>query len=123
MGALWQLIEEYRDAQTYRPSVSQVATRAGLGRSTLNRWQRLSQLPERDHLQAVARVIGLSYEAVLDAALRDIGYLSESEASSDAAPMKPPPDVELIEGGEKDALVGKKPQRTRKEAKGHTSGR
>lgn len=87
MGALWELIEAYRRAQTFEPSVSQVAERAGLGRSTVNRWQSVNRLPERAHLEAIARVIGQPYHVLLDAALRDAGYLDEGEASSNAAPI------------------------------------
>lgn len=81
MGALWQLVDAYRDEQDYRPSVAQVADRAGMNRSTLNRWKRIGErLPEARHLRAIASVIGQPYRVVLDAALVDAGYLSEREA-------------------------------------------
>ena len=85
MGALWELIEEYRRNQPYEPSVAQVGAKAGMNRGTLNRWQDVKRLPEREHLEAMARVLGRPYHVLLDAALRDAGYLGESEASSDAA--------------------------------------
>ena len=85
MGALWELIEAYRRDQPYVPSVNQVAERAGMGRGTLNRWKTVNRLPDREHLEAIARVIKQPYHVLLDAALRDAGYLGESEAGSDAA--------------------------------------
>lgn len=81
MGALWRLVEAYRDEQEYRPSVAQVADKAGMNRSTLNRWQQLGdRLPEQRHLRAIASVIGQPYRVVLDAALVDAGYLTAGEA-------------------------------------------
>lgn len=129
MGALWRLIEEYQDAQTYRPSVNQVAVRAGLGRSTLNRWQEINQLPKREHLEAVARVIGRPYSVVLDAALRDIGYLSEREVTSNGAPMTTKPNL-LVSEGEGGTVIDSTPrtprttrtQRVQKSTKRNPSG-
>lgn len=81
MGALWMLVEAYRDEQLYRPSGGQVADRAGIGRSTFNRWQNLAgRLPEERYLRALATAIEQPYRVVLDAALVDIGYLSPDEA-------------------------------------------
>lgn len=78
MGRLWDLVEEYRDGQPYPPSVRAMATKAGMHNSTLSNWQdNLRELPERKHMEAVARLIGRPYEVVLDAALLDAGYVGK----------------------------------------------
>ena len=80
--ALWELVEAYRDEQTYPVSVKRIAERAGMDRGTLGRWRttRGQRLPEEQHLRAIAGVIGQPYRVLLDAALVDAGYLSEREA-------------------------------------------
>lgn len=87
MGQLWALIVAHQDSEPYRPSIRQIAFRAGIGQSTLNKWQELKHLPDPDHLRAVARAIGQPYQVLLDAALADAGYGGETR-DADAAPTK-----------------------------------
>lgn len=78
MGRLWDLIDEHREASPYPPSYRQIALSAGINPSTFMKWQTIKSLPDREHLQAVARTIGVSYTKVLIAALKDVAYISSS---------------------------------------------
>lgn len=77
---LWAIIEGHRDSQPYPPSVNQVSKRMGVTRQSLSNWQNIDTLPARESLEAIARVTGNSYLAVLRAALRDVGYLKDHES-------------------------------------------
>lgn len=86
MGQLWNIVQAHRDR--YGPSVSEVARRMDTGPQTLFNWRdrELRSLPSFEVLQALARVTGLSYDVVLDAALDDIGYKRMKKGESDEEP-------------------------------------
>ncbi|HLR95117.1 MAG TPA: helix-turn-helix transcriptional regulator [Jiangellaceae bacterium] len=76
-GQLWRIIERYIDGFTYPPSERAVAKKMGIKATTMNNWKHatMTRLPDVDHLEAIARVTGVPYEEVMDAALADTGYL------------------------------------------------
>lgn len=76
MGRLFELIEAHRQAQPYPPSYSRIAEQVGVSRQTLLNWRTPTSWIRRDHLEALADVIGVSYVRVLDAMLEDTGYIS-----------------------------------------------
>lgn len=73
-GELWAVIQEWIDAQPYPPSQRKLATRIGVGHSTVTDWKYRRTLPAPEDLRALAIEIRVPYERVLDAALRDHGY-------------------------------------------------
>lgn len=73
-GALWAVIQEWIDAQPYPPSQRKLASRIGVGHSTITDWKYCRTFPSPEDLLALAAEIRVPYERVLDAALRDGGY-------------------------------------------------
>lgn len=73
-GHLWAVIQEWMDAQPYPPSQRKLATRIGVGHSTITDWKYARTLPAVEDLKALAAEIGVPYERVLNAALIDHGY-------------------------------------------------
>lgn len=84
MGRLFELIEAHRTAQAYPPSYSRIAEQVGVARQTLLNWRTPTTLIQRDHLEALAGVIGVPYIRVLDALLEDIGYIPKSTPEGDS---------------------------------------
>lgn len=83
MGArLWRMVEEFRDSQPFPPSVRAIARQAGISESTFANWQHISKLPEREHLEAFARISKWTYNQLLDAALVDAGYTEARDGTS-----------------------------------------
>lgn len=78
MSKLWDLIQTHIDDTGVREA--ELARRMGSSPQTLNSWKNrgLKALPERRLLQAVGEQTRTPYETVLDAALFDIGYSSET---------------------------------------------
>ncbi|GEM_PF-4363040 len=89
-GALWALVQDHLD----RTALSEraFARLAGLNHQTLNAWKHreLRQLPGRSTLEGLAGALGLPYPEVLDAALRDAGFVDES-----ATPVRVDPTAGL----------------------------
>lgn len=77
MGRLFDLLQTHVDAQPYDVSWADVARKIGVSRQTVLNWREPKKLIAPDHLEAVARVTGVPYLRVLDALLKDIGYLSD----------------------------------------------
>ena len=73
------MVEEFRDSQPFPPSVRAIARQAGISESTFANWQHISGLPEREHLEAFARISKCSYQELLWAALMDAGYAGVSD--------------------------------------------
>lgn len=82
-GALWQLIQEWMDAIAYPPSQRRLANRLEVSASALTDWKYGRGFPAPDTLRRLAAEIGVPYERVLDAVLRDRGY-REPEPHADA---------------------------------------
>jgi transcriptional regulator with XRE-family HTH domain len=74
VGRLWDLIEQHRDAQHYPPSYRQLAIKLGVSQSTFETWKAPKALPTRESLEAISKLVGISYQTVLDAALEDTRY-------------------------------------------------
>ncbi len=73
MTELMRLIQTHLDR--YGVTRAEFARRAGTTPQTVQNWKdRPTTLPRREHLEGVARVIGVPYKVVLDAALKDAGY-------------------------------------------------
>lgn len=73
MNELMRLIQWHLDQ--YGPSRAEFARRVGAAPQTVQNWKaRIKTLPNREHLEGVAKVTGLPYLVVLDAALLDAGY-------------------------------------------------
>jgi lambda repressor-like predicted transcriptional regulator len=72
-GELMGLIQAHLDK--YGVKRAEFARRAGTTPQTVQNWiDRPTTLPRREHLEGVARVIGVPYAVVLAAALKDAGY-------------------------------------------------
>lgn len=73
MTELMRLIQGHLDK--YGVTRAEFARRAGTTPQTIQNWMdRPTTLPRREHLEGVARVIGVPYGVVLAAALKDSGY-------------------------------------------------
>lgn len=73
------LIDEYKTA--HGVSDAELARRIGVTRQNLGLWRDtgLRALPTRLNLRSVATAIRRPYRQVLDAALRDVGYLTDTD--------------------------------------------
>jgi transcriptional regulator with XRE-family HTH domain len=76
------LIEEYR--QAHGVSYAELARRIQITRQNLTLWREtgLRALPTQANLRSVAATIGRPHRQVLDAALRDTGYLTDTDIPS-----------------------------------------
>lgn len=79
-GQLWCLVQDWMDSIPYPPSQSKLAARLEVSKSTMSDWKYGRGFPRPDHLRSLAREIGVPYERVLDAALRDRGYREDPPA-------------------------------------------
>lgn len=79
-GQLWRVIQEWMDSISYPPSQGKLADKIGISRSSMSDWKYGRVFPGPDALKALAAEIGVPYERVLDAALRDNGYRVEQPA-------------------------------------------
>ena len=79
MGRLYDIIQAHLDAQPYKTSVRQVAQALEVSPTTVANWRTLRELPKKEHLEAIARVTGTSYDAVFYAAGVDTGYIIEHD--------------------------------------------
>lgn len=91
MNPLWDIVQAHLDKYGVREA--ELSRRIGASSPTLNQWKNrgVKGLPQKRLLLALARETGTSYEAVLDAALRSIGYLPEEageEHAERSAPTK-----------------------------------
>ena len=76
------LIDEYKNA--HGVSDAELARRVGVSRQNLGLWREtgLRALPAQADLRSVATTIGRPYRQLLDAALRDTGYLTDTDTPS-----------------------------------------
>jgi transcriptional regulator with XRE-family HTH domain len=86
VGLLWDIVQHHIDSAPYPPSIRQIARKIGVSPTTVSDWRRLRALPSKENLRALAELTGTPYEQILDAALRDTGYLQ------DAAPRPMTPE-------------------------------
>lgn len=73
-GHLWKLIQDWMDATPYPPSQRKLAKRLGVSPNKVTEWKYGEGFSSPAELRALAAEIGVPYERVLDAALRDRGY-------------------------------------------------
>lgn len=66
-------------------SDTELGRRVGVSRQSVHQWrtQRLRSLPSAENICSLAAVIGISYEVLLEAALRDTGYLGTASVLLD----------------------------------------
>jgi transcriptional regulator with XRE-family HTH domain len=91
MGQLWDIVQAHIDSSPYRPSERRVAARIGISPTALSNWRSPKRLPDVENLRALARLTGVPYSEVLEAALTDTGY-KEVGHRGDAAPNTPAGD-------------------------------
>lgn len=79
---LVELIDAHKRA--YGVSEAELARRIGITRQNLHLWRArgLRGLPARTTLDGMAAELRLSYVRVLEAALRDVGYLDTTDGLS-----------------------------------------
>lgn len=76
---LVELIDTHKHA--YGVSDAELARRIGVSRQNLNLWRThgVRGLPARTTLDGIAFVVGQPYRNVLEAVLRDTGYLDDAD--------------------------------------------
>jgi transcriptional regulator with XRE-family HTH domain len=79
MGRLWDLIQEFVDAQPFEVRDADIARRLGVAKTTVKNWRQPKSLVDKEHLVAIAELTRVPYHRVLDALLEDIGYLYEED--------------------------------------------
>lgn len=85
-GLVWELIQQWMDSIPYPPSQNKLAQRIDISASALSDWKYRRGFPEPAALKRLAAEIGVPYERVLDAVLKDRGYREQ--------PKDLPPDDE-----------------------------
>lgn len=73
-GHLWALVQDWLDALVYPPSQRKLAAQLDISASALSQWKYAEGFPTPGNLRRLAAEIGVPYERVLDAVLRDQGY-------------------------------------------------
>ncbi len=73
-GLLWALIQEWMDSIPYPPSQRKLAARIEVSPSAVSDWKYGDGFPDPAALRRLAAEIGVPYERVLDAVLKDRGY-------------------------------------------------
>lgn len=101
MTELMRLIQGHLDK--YGVTRAEFARRAGTTPQTVQNWKdRPTTLPRREHLEGVAQVIGVPYEVVLSAALKDAGYQDHDDLPLAARATDPRYGKGRAEQGEAD---------------------
>ena len=72
MGAFWDAIQAELDLERFEVSDRKLARVLDVAPSTIKNWREgLTKLPDREHIEAVARFTGSTYEQVLLLALSE----------------------------------------------------
>lgn len=92
VNPLWDIVQAHLDRYGVRQA--ELSRRIGASSATLNQWKNrgVNGLPQKRLLVALSRETGVSYDVLLDAALRSIGYLPEEageEHDQRSAPTTP----------------------------------
>lgn len=97
-GHLWAIVQEWLDSMPYPPSQRKLAARLQVSASSVSDWKYGTNLPAPEHLRRLAEEIGVPYERILDAALKDRGY-----RSVDAPPLQPQGRTQMQDEGRRGA--------------------
>lgn len=73
-GHVWALIQEWMDAMPYPPSQRKLAQRLDVSPTTVSDWKYGDAFPDPQHMRRLAAELGVPYERVLDAFLKDHDY-------------------------------------------------
>ena len=84
MGALGVLIEAYTHQVGWPISDRALGKKLSVTGQTVGNWRKGTALPSQENLRALADLMRADYGKVLDAALRDSGYLGDAPV-----PVKP----------------------------------
>ena len=87
MGQLWDIVQAHIDSAPYPPSERQVAAKLGVSPTALSKWRAPKRLPDVENLRSLARLAGVPYSTVLEAALADTGYKEVVGNAEHPAPM------------------------------------
>ena len=79
-GYLWAIVQEWLDSMPYPPSQRKLAARLEVSPTTVSDWKYGEGFPAPEHLRRLAEEIGVPYERVLDAVLKDRGYRAAKPA-------------------------------------------
>lgn len=85
-GHLWALVQAWMDSMPYPPRQRKLAERIKVSPSVLSQWKYGDGFPNPENIKALAAEIGVPYEKMLDAVLKDQGYRATDE---------PPPSREV----------------------------
>lgn len=92
---LWALIQEWLDAQFFRVTQAQLADKLGVRRSALSQWKLGQARPTPENLRELHRVTRIDYSRLLEALVRDMGYLDAEEVVGNAKHPAPMSDAEV----------------------------
>ena len=92
MGELGQVIDAYIDNVGYRVSDRAIGARVGVTGQTIGNWRKGLAFPSQANLKALAALMG---PAVINAALRDAGYLPAAPISAETAK-----DIAVVRSGD-----------------------
>lgn len=96
---VWQLVEQWRDRQRFPVSQAALARDIGVKRTAVSQWKLGQTHPSPANLRGIQSATGIAYRDLLDALLRDMGYLPPEARGSggddrDAAPIEEHRDQE-----------------------------
>lgn len=74
-GHLWGLVQHWIDATPHPTSQRKLAALLGISAAALSQWKYAEGFPTPGNLRRLADAIATPYDQVLDAVLRDQGYL------------------------------------------------
>ena len=77
---VWRLVEAWRAGLEFPPSQSAIGERLGVDRSAVSQWKYGQSSPTPPRLRALAELLRVDYVVVLEAAMRDAGYLAVGES-------------------------------------------
>jgi transcriptional regulator with XRE-family HTH domain len=80
---LWALIEDWRKAQLFPVSQAALAAAVGVQRSAVSQWKSGQARPTPEHLRKIHRVTHIEYPRLVEAMVRDMGYLNGEEVDGD----------------------------------------
>lgn len=95
---VWRLIQQWRDRRDFPVSQASLAKAIGVRPTALSQWKLGQARPTPEHLRAIATLTGISYGDLLEALLRDMGYLRTESLQDAAANATQPVSVPALDG-------------------------